>query len=90
MYAIDRTLRLENNTCLSIAGEGTQAERVMVSGCTGERNQRWALKGTQLRNDLGGLCLTAVAQGKPLAMKDCSGGAAQDWQLPPSPKVPAD
>jgi hypothetical protein len=89
VYAVDRTLRLENNTCLSVAGDGTQAARVVASACTGERNQRWALKGKQLRNDQDGLCLTSVAPGKPLAMQACNGGAAQGWQLPPTPKVPA-
>lgn len=83
VYAVDHTLRLENNTCLSVAG--TQASNVVMSACNGGNNQQWQLKNGALQNSVSGLCLTSSAIDATLTMQACHGDPAQSWQLPLAP-----
>lgn len=80
VYAVDHTLRLENNTCLGVAG--SKAASVTVSTCTGQGNQQWQLKNGALQSSASGLCLTSSAIHAPLTMQACHGGSTQSWQLP--------
>lgn len=80
VYAVDRTLRLEDNTCLDVVPGATAM--VVTSKCTGDAGQQWDAADGQLRNSRSGLCLAAPPAGAPLTMRACSGMPAQHWQLP--------
>ena len=87
VFAVDHTLRLQdNNLCLDVAsGSGTTAGTpVIVDSCSGNRQQQWSRVGTQLSNDMSGLCLTSSAAGEPLTTEKCKVAANQSWRLPPS------
>jgi hypothetical protein len=84
VYAVDQSLRLENNHCLSVPpGPGG---KVVVAVCSGGPLQQWVERGGQLQNRANGFCLTASATQAPLMTQACKGGSAQSWQLPLVPR----
>jgi hypothetical protein len=84
VYAIDHTLRLQNNTCLQVADDhGSQAGKVVVAKCDGGVSQQWEAKATQLRSGANGLCLTSTLAS--LSMQVCKDTPDQHWQLPLPP-----
>ncbi|GLQ97327.1 DUF3472 domain-containing protein [Dyella mobilis] len=84
VYAIDHTLRLQNNTCLGVASD--QSANVTSSACTGGPSQQWEAAAGQLKSRANGRCLTSSTDGAPLTVQACKGGSAQSWQLPPTPR----
>jgi hypothetical protein len=62
----------------------TASTPVIVDSCSGNRQQQWSKVGTQLSNDMSGLCLTSSAAGEPLTTEKCKVAANQNWRLPPS------
>ena len=87
VFAMDHTLRLQDhNLCLEVANgsSATAGPPVIVDRCSGNHQQQWSRVGTQLSNDMSGLCLTSSAAGEPLTMEKCKAAATQDWRLPPS------
>lgn len=80
VYAVDHTLRLENNTCLSVAD--IKVSSVMISACTGARNQQWQQNHGAMQSSLNGFCLTSSVVGAPLTVQTCRSVPPQTWQLP--------
>jgi hypothetical protein len=83
VYAVDRSLRLVDNRCLSVAPG--QAETVVVAACSGDQAQQWVAQAGQLKNRANGRCLASSALRAPLTTQTCKGGPAQSWQWPATP-----
>ncbi|MGC1548001.1 MAG: ricin-type beta-trefoil lectin domain protein [Rhodanobacter sp.] len=83
VYALDKTLRLQNNRCLSV-GDGKAASRaaIDVATCNAGPNQQWVLANAQLRNRSSGLCLTTPDKGESLTVDACQSAVNQRWVLP--------
>jgi len=87
VFAVDHTQRLQDNICAWMppaAVAPTAGTPVIVDSCSGNRQQQWSKVGTQLSNDMSGLCLTSSAAGEPLTTEKCKVAANQNWRLPPS------
>lgn len=86
VFAVDHTVRLQdNNLCLDAASGASAADpAVTVATCSSSRGQQWSRVGAQLSSDASGLCLTSAAAGEPLTMSQCASAAAQNWRLPAS------
>ncbi|MEI2700593.1 MAG: RICIN domain-containing protein [Microthrixaceae bacterium] len=69
----------DHGKCLD-AGTGATGAAVILYDCHGQPNQRWRVSGTQLINDVAGLCLqSADTAGGQLRLGACNGSSSQNW-----------
>lgn len=79
VHAADKTIRTASNLCLAAYNHGTApGTKAVVWGCgpSDQKNQLWTLVGSELRNELSGLCLTGTVAGEQLTLQKCDQGWA--------------
>jgi len=87
VFAVDKTLRLQNNRCLAVgAQKAVSGTPVGIETCNAGPSQQWVHTGAQLRNVSSGLCLTASKSSETLTADACQNTPNQSWQLPVTPK----